>query len=106
MPLKLVTRRDEAYHEAWGTNKQRPYVIKGHIRDDRTIVLDEPTSLPLGPALVTVVPIPQPASAAGAYTDEEHAELRAEIRRIGMLDGPPPPAYGLSAKDAGSILYG
>ena len=85
---------------------QTAYVLKGHLSDDRTIVLNEPTSLPPGPVIVTVLPEEQLLSTTSGYSDEERAELWKRIDAITSLTDPIPPADGLSAKYADALLYG
>ena len=85
---------------------QTALVIKAHVNDDGTIVLDEPAPLRPGPVLLTVLPVGREELASAPYTDEEYAELWRRIDAIAALPGPPPPEDGLTAKDAETILYG
>ncbi len=82
------------------------YVVRAHVSEEGTIVLDEPAVLQPGPVLLTVLPVDQQSSEAGGYTDEQHAELWQRLERITTLGGPPGPDDGLSARDAEAILYG
>lgn len=84
---------------------QTVYVIKGHIDDAGTIVLDEPAPLPAGRVLVTIQQIDAPTDSADGYSEAERAQLDACIAAIAALEGPPPPADGLTAKDYKAVLY-
>jgi hypothetical protein len=85
---------------------QTAYVIKGHISDEGTVVLDEPARLAPGPVLVTTLPVEASAAEPGGYSDDERAELRRRIAAIAALEAPGLPDDGLSAKDYKEILYG
>ncbi|HZB94497.1 MAG TPA: hypothetical protein VE268_00925 [Herpetosiphonaceae bacterium] len=82
------------------------YVVKGHVSDEGTIILDEPAALVPGPVLVTIMPVEEPEPAMSAYTDEEHAELLRRIAAIAALPEASAPDDGFSAKDYKAILYG
>ncbi len=85
---------------------QTALVIKAHVNDDGTIVLDEPAPLRPGPVLLTILPVEREELAGAPYTAEQHAEVMAQIAAIAALDDPMPPDDGLSAKDYKQILYG
>ncbi|MBA3946023.1 MAG: hypothetical protein H0X37_15835 [Herpetosiphonaceae bacterium] len=85
---------------------QTAYVIKGHINDVGTLVLDEPTPLTRGPVIVTVLPVVDHEFVQNEYTEEEHASLWQRLDAIAALPDPAAPNDGLSARDAETILYG
>lgn len=85
---------------------QTAYVIKGHISDEGTLVLDEPTPLTPGPVIVTVLPVEERVAAQDGYTDEEHTALWERIDAIAALPEQSAPDDGLSARDAETVLYG
>lgn len=82
------------------------HMLKGHVDEQGTLVLDEPAPLMPGPVLVTVQPVEMPLVAEDGYTDEELAEFLDRIDAIAAIPAPAPPDDGLSAKDYKHILYG
>jgi hypothetical protein len=84
---------------------QTAYVVKGHIDAAGTIVLDEPAPVPPGAVLVTIQAIDPHQEAPAGYNSAERAELDDRIAAIAAIAGPPPPADGLTAKDAKRMLY-
>lgn len=82
------------------------YVLKGHMTQKGTIVLDEPAPILTGPVLVTLQSLEELDIPSSEYTDAEMAELKRRLEIIHSLDNPEPLNDGLSAKDYKEILYG
>ena len=88
-----------------------PVILKGHIDDHGTVVVDEKAPLPPCQVEVIVQPLEAPLHSAPsadtpAARQSRREKVHAFVERIRALPCPPPPADGLSAKDYKQVLYG